>query len=75
MVVIPSARSVKSISTIVGKKYFTNKIEIGPPNNIPMVPEKNIINALDPSFEISLRSILRVSRTSEQGSRYLDATK
>tara|TARA_B100000886_G_scaffold178665_1_gene122441 strand:- start:257 stop:415 length:159 start_codon:yes stop_codon:yes gene_type:complete len=40
-----------------------------------MVPEKNIINALDPSFEISLRSILRVRRTSEQGSKYLDATK
>ena len=74
IVVIPYANNDKSISTIEGKKYFTTKIEIGPPNNIPRVPEKNIINALEPSLEISLKSTLRVNKTKEHGSKYLDAT-
>jgi hypothetical protein len=47
----------------------------GPPNNIPRVPVKNIINAFGPNFNISLKSTLKVNNTREQGRRYLEATK
>tara|TARA_Y100001936_G_scaffold246893_1_gene291690 strand:+ start:1470 stop:1685 length:216 start_codon:yes stop_codon:yes gene_type:complete len=50
-------------------------MDIGPPIIIPIVPVKNMINAFDPSFLISGKSILTVSKTRLAGSKYLEATK
>ena len=53
----------------------TNMIDIGPPIIIPIVPVKNMINAFEPSFLISGKSILTVSKTRLAGSKYLESKK
>ena len=75
IVVIPLANSSGFIKTKFGNKFFTIIIAIGPPIIIPTVPVKNIINAFEPSLLISFKSTLKVRRTNDVGSKYLEATK
>ena len=59
MVVIPSARSVKSISTIVGKKYFTNKglVNYKKLNGFEDLP---IVFGDNKSFEIFYNNLVKI---------------
>ena len=48
---------------------------IGPPRIIPTVAARNMMIAFNPNCLIPLKSILKQSRISEAGSKYLEATK
>ena len=60
--------------TVSGETREINKIAIGPPMIIPIVPVKNMINAFEPRLKIAFKSILKVIKTKAAGSKNLLAT-
>ena len=61
--------------TVSGEIAEINKIAIGPPIIIPIVPVKNIARAFHPSPKTAFKSMLNVIKTKAAGSKYLLATK